>query len=251
MCGVRTLQPQSPGRRHATPSRDGSASPTMPRPHQFHGGAAGSADAPGQQFQPPSPSKLLPEVDIPSYMQKTLIFVVDMSAAELVDDEPKDLDEVREDIVDALGITSSSPAGGAGAAAAAGADQQQDFQVIFAGYDGLERRHIDDGQGLADFFAQFPVDSEAAAANGDTEMRDSGKDSAFDARLRQGLQDAAAAGERRAAERCKTAGLLAGSETSDAQNQRRAKGNDEKERFIEEVLRETRISRSELICKNG
>lgn len=69
---------------------------------------------------------------MPTSMQKTLIFVVDLSEASLMDTDPKSIDEISEDIVDAMGVTSN----------------EKHFQVILAGYDGLERAEIKSSEDL-------------------------------------------------------------------------------------------------------
>lgn len=79
------------------------------------------------------------EIAVPSSMIKNLIFVVDLSEAAILGDEVKALDEMKEDIIDALGV--SSPG--------------NTFEAIFAGYDGLERQEITDTDELTRFFAKF------------------------------------------------------------------------------------------------
>ena len=44
------------------------------------------------------------EVEVPTCMTKTLIFVVDLSTATRTDGDPKLLNELQEDLVDAMGV---------------------------------------------------------------------------------------------------------------------------------------------------
>lgn len=76
-------------------------------------------------------------VKIPS-TSKCLIFVVDLQDAKSLDDEPKKLQEMKEDITDALGVTTPD----------------QFLQVVFAGYHGPMRTGIESDQELNDFFKQ-------------------------------------------------------------------------------------------------
>lgn len=97
-------------------------------------------------------------VKVPS-TSKCLIFVVDLQNARSLDDEPKKVHEMKEDIADAIGVT---------------ADAQQ-LQVVLAGYSGpvgQGRATIDTDEELNDFFSKFidvgmkkPAESDASKNN--------------------------------------------------------------------------------------
>eukprot|EP00397_Hematodinium_sp_SG-2012_P013270 GEMP01013466.1.p1 GENE.GEMP01013466.1~~GEMP01013466.1.p1 ORF type:complete len:716 (+),score=154.76 GEMP01013466.1:521-2668(+) len=79
------------------------------------------------------------EIIVPIAMNKLLIFVVDLTSCRLIDDDPRQVEEMKEDIQDAMGVTSEGKV----------------LQVIFAGYDGPQRSEIHEDKDLNTFFAKF------------------------------------------------------------------------------------------------
>ncbi|CAD7943280.1 unnamed protein product [Amoebophrya sp. A120] len=127
--------PASPGRH--SPSRG-------PREGDFKAGPVC-----GGRVLQPKEDFTVKEIAIPTSMQKTLIFVVDLSDAKLMDPELKSLDDMKDDLIDAMGVASS----------------KKEFEVILAGYEGHERCEIVDTQTLQGFFERMEISKEDDSMN--------------------------------------------------------------------------------------
>ncbi|CAD7969800.1 unnamed protein product [Amoebophrya sp. A25] len=116
----------------SSPSR----SPTRQGPRDYQAGPVC-----GGAILRPKEDYTVKEIQVPTSMQRTLIFVVDLSDAVLMDPELKPLEDLRSDVLDAMGVASG----------------KREFQVILAGYEGHERLEITDTAALKSFFERMEV----------------------------------------------------------------------------------------------
>jgi len=120
-------------------SRQGSPDRRGPRDGDFKAGPVC-----GGRVLQPKEDYTVKEIAIPSSMQKTLIFVVDLSDASLMDPELKSIDDLKEDVLDAMSVSSS----------------KKEFQVILSGYEGHERTEISDSDALKGFFERLEISAD-------------------------------------------------------------------------------------------